>query len=166
MSRKIPSDAFERYLALGVERSYEALAAQLGCTRRAVTKRAATEKWQERLREVERKARDRTDADLIDSRVEAGKRHLKLARFLQSKGVEVLSRSPIETPADAIRAIALGIDKERLILGEPTERSETSIEEITKREIATLLEIVEVPDDDGEEDDDEADDEGQQVRAV
>lgn len=163
MSRKIPSDAFERYVALGVERSYEALATQFGCSRRAVTKRAATEKWQERLREVERKARDRTDADLVDSRVEAGKRHLKLARFLQSKGVEVLSRAPIQTPADAIRAIAIGIDKERLILGEPTERNEMSIEEITKREIQTLLEVVDVPD---EEDDGDEGDAGQQVAAV
>jgi hypothetical protein len=39
---------------------------------------------------------------------------------------------------------------ELLLLGEPTERSELSVEEITKREMATLLKRVEVEDGDGE----------------
>lgn len=157
--KRIPEDAFERYAALGPNRSYDTLATEYGVSRRSITKRAAKEKWQDRLREIDRKAQESTDAKLYESRDAMNERHLKLARFMQSKGVDTLRAAPIQTAADAIKAITAGIEKERLILGEPDKRAVVSIEEVTKREIATLLEVV-------EEDDDEADDQGQEVRAV
>ncbi len=57
MSAKIPPDAFEYYLGLGPGRSYGAVAEEYGVTKRAVTKLAARENWQQRIHKIERKPR-------------------------------------------------------------------------------------------------------------
>ena len=48
MSRRIPHNAFEFYVALGLERSYARIAEHFGMTKRAVTKHAASERWSAR----------------------------------------------------------------------------------------------------------------------
>ena len=57
MSAKIPGDAFAHYVSLGPGRSYAAVAEKYDVTKRAVTKLAARENWQQRIHEIERKAR-------------------------------------------------------------------------------------------------------------
>ena len=69
MAAKIPPDAFEYYLGLGPGRSYGAVAEKYDVTKRAVTKLAAREKWQERILEIERKARRASDDKAAESTV-------------------------------------------------------------------------------------------------
>ena len=167
MNRKLPEDAFDFYFSLGPGRSYDAVAKKFGVSKRSVTTLAAKEDWQGRLASLHQRARERSDAKAIETLEQMSERHIKALQFVFARGIETLRATAMESAADAVRAILSAIKHERLVRGEATERTEgNSLEEITKREIATLLEIVEVPDDDGEEDDDEADDEGQQVRAV
>jgi len=75
----------------------------------------------------------------VDALREVTERHLKVLRYIQGKAIETLKSTPLESAMDAVRAYGLAVDKERLLLGEPTERTVTSIEEVTKREIAALL---------------------------
>lgn len=156
MSRKLGPDAFSFYVALGPERSHLAVARHFGVSKRTVTSTATRENWRERLADAEAKARKVTDEKAVDTLAEMNTRHLKVAKFLQSKGIETLKNTPISNAADAVRAIAIGLEKERLVRGEPTERTEAAIAEVIKKEVATLLEIVEDDEDDGEAPDQQA----------
>ncbi len=138
MSGRIPPNAFEYYVALGPGRSYRAVAERFGVSKRAVTKHATKENWPTRLAQVEEDARQRSDERAADALQEMNERHLKIAKALQGRALEALSKAPLESTRDVIRALDLGVRQERLIRGEPTERS-ASVEEVTKREIATLL---------------------------
>lgn len=159
MNRKLSEAAFSYYVALGPERSHLAVAKQFGVSKRTVASAAKRENWRERLADAEAKARKVSDDMAVDTLAEMNTRHLKVAKFVQSKGIEGLRSMPITNPADALRAIAIGLEKERLIRGEPTERTEAAIVEVIKKEVATLLEVVE-----DDEPDDEAPD--QQAQAV
>ena len=53
MTRKLPPNAFEAYLALGEQRAYSTIAKQFGVSKRCVTKRAAQEGWTERIKKIE-----------------------------------------------------------------------------------------------------------------
>lgn len=112
MNRKIPPEAFDFYARLGVGRSYEEVAKHFGVARSSVAARAARDRWQERLEELERKAKEeleqRTLADLVAMR----DRHAKLGRLMQSQGANSLIKAPVLKPADALRAITNGIDEE------------------------------------------------------
>jgi len=138
VSARIPTNAFEYYVALGPGRSYRAVADRFGITKRAVAKHATKEGWPARLVRIEEDARKKSDARAADALEEMNDRHLKIAKALQARALESLTRMPLEASRDVIRALELGVRQERLIRGEPTER-EASIEEITRREIATLL---------------------------
>jgi hypothetical protein len=139
VNRKIPPDAFEQYFSLGPERSYEALAKSCGVSKRAVSKLATKERWQERLRELERKARERSDEKVLETLEDMSARHLKVLRFIQNKAIEALKSMPLDSAMEAVRAYHVSVEKERLIRGEPSDRTEMSLEEITKREMRTLL---------------------------
>jgi transposase len=139
MNRKIPPDAFSHYFSLGPGRSYQAVAEHYGVSRRAVSNLADREGWQQRLADLERKARDKVDEKAVESLEEMNTRHLKVMRFIQGKAIEALKAMPIDSAMDAVRAYGITLDKERLIRGEPNERGELSIEEITKRELNAWL---------------------------
>lgn len=139
MKRRIPENAFEIYQGLGAARSYETLAERFGVSKRAVVKAAARERWQERLDAIQEKARERSDERSVDTLREITERHLKVLRYIQGRAIETLKSTPLESAMDAVRAYGLAVDKERMLLGEPTERTAVSLEEVTKREIATLL---------------------------
>ena len=138
MNRKIPPDAFAYYVSLGPGRSYEAVARQFGVSKRGVALYAKRENWQARLAEQERKAREAADQKALETLEAMNDRHLKTAKFLQSKGITALQNMAIDNPTSAVRAVIAGLEKERLIRGEPTERTE-NIEAIVKREYATLF---------------------------
>ena len=81
MRRKIPHDAFDFYVGLGVGRSYQAVAEQFGASKGAVTARAAKEDWQGRLAKIEREARSKADEKAVESLEQVNERHLKIARI-------------------------------------------------------------------------------------
>ena len=55
------------------------------------------------------------------------------------KALTALRTLPIDKAADVNRALELGVKQERLIHGEPSERSEMTVEEVTKREMERWL---------------------------
>jgi hypothetical protein len=121
--RKIPEDAFFLYQSLGVERSYQAVANHLGVTKRAVTKRAGKERWQERLREIEAKVRQETLEATADQQ-------LQCLRAIQTKALQALEHLKFESARDALDALELAIHGERMILGEPSAITAVTIEHV------------------------------------
>lgn len=101
MARKIPADAFRYYVGLGAKRSYEAVARRYGISKRAVTKRAAQERWQEQLASLERE----------------NEQQLQILREVQAKALRALLAHPLTNAMDAVHALEIGITLERLICG-------------------------------------------------
>jgi len=141
MTQRIPPDSFDFYVALGPQRSYQAVAEHYGVSKRAVTKHASKEEWAERLEKIEAEAREKSDQRLVETIEETRSRHLKTLRVIHARALVALKQYPLTSGMDAIRAAELAIKLERLILGDPSERSSLTIEEITRREIQALLEV-------------------------
>ena len=114
--RKIPPDALTHYLSLGPGRSYQKVAEKYGVTKRAVTKLAAKERWQEKVSEIERSAREAAEEQAKSEYEVAYKRHMKALRMVFAKGVQALNGMAIDTPADAMKAIQMSIREERVEL--------------------------------------------------
>ena len=142
MNRKLPEDLFERYVALGPKRTYAALAEEFGATRRAVAKRAAKEGWSDRLQQIESQARERSDAQMVDAISEMRARHLKTLRAVNARVLSALQQFSLTNGMEAIRGAEIAIKLERLIAGEPGERSELNVQEVTRTEIRALLAAV------------------------
>ena len=136
---KVPPAAFSYYVALGSERSYQKVAERYGVDKRTVTRHAAKDQWAERLEEAERIAQAESEEQAVDILREMNERHLRIAKALQGRALEALRALPIGKAADVIRALELGVKQERLIQGEPSERSEMTVEETTKREMQRWL---------------------------
>lgn len=147
MPQKIPPEAFNYYVALGPDRSYRAVAEHFGVSKRGVTKRAAAENWAERLEKIEAEAREKSDKRLAETVEEMRTRHLKTLRAMSSRALSALKQYPLTSGMDAMRSAELVIKLERLVVGEPSERTAMSVEETTRREIHNLL-IVEEDDED------------------
>ena len=133
MNKKIGSDAFAFYASLGTDRSYEAVAQKYGVTKRAVTDLAGKENWQKRLSKIEREAQEKTDRRVAETLEQMNDRHLKVLKFIQNRSIEALKTMPLESAMEAVRAYTLSLDKERVIRGEPSERSALSVEDIRQR---------------------------------
>ncbi len=134
MSNRIPGDAFEAYFALGIDRSYQTIADRYGVSKTAVVKCANREGWQERIRDREAKARATADKEAVEGLEAINRRHLKAVRVVQAKALEALRSKPLKTAMEAVRALDLAIKQERLVVGEPTDRSVVSVEEAIRRE--------------------------------
>jgi hypothetical protein len=138
MTHKLPREAFEFYLELGVDRSYRAVAEHFGVTKVAVVNRARTERWQERLRNLERQSRERSERKTLDEMDAVRERQLKAARYVQSRALEAMRALPAEKGAKLAAALNIGWKHELLLLGEPTER-QANVEELIKREYAEWM---------------------------
>ena len=136
---RIPPESFDFYVRLGPTRSYAQVAAHYGVHKRSITKFATRHGWARRLLEVETKARERSETSLVDAVDEMNQRHLKVAKLLQAKALQALQSMPIDTAMGAVRALDIGVKQERLVLGEPTDRSAVAVEDIIKREAARWL---------------------------
>jgi hypothetical protein len=153
--RKIPQDAFELYLAMGPGRSYQALARQLSVSKQAVTKLAGREAWQDRLEEIESRARTESDQHVVGVLAEMNERHLKVLRVVQGKALEALKEKPLRSGMDAVRALEMSIRHERVIRGEPSDRAELDVETVTRREMRRWMQVIDdeagegVPGEDG-----------------
>jgi hypothetical protein len=148
--RKIPHDAFYHYVGLGPARSYQRVAEHYGVTKRAVVNVAAREGWQEQAAELERKARQRANDRAEESLEAMTGRHLKSLRVVQAKALEALKAMPLDSAIAAVRALDTGIRQERVIRGEPGERSAVSLEETIRREYERWMDVA-GDDEDGEE---------------
>ncbi len=131
---RIPTDAFDCYFALGAGRSYQAVADKFGVTKRAITKCAAREGWQQRLGDLERKARERSDDKIVESLDAMNHRHLRMWQIVQGRALETLKSFPLKDAMSAVRALDTSVKGERIARGEPGERGEVSIESIVRRE--------------------------------
>lgn len=117
---KIPDDAFVRYAMMGPGRSYRALATELRVSKRAVVNRASSERWQEKLQQLEAGARTEALQRLQEEYAAVLDRHLRAARAIQGKALEALRSKPIETARDAVWALTLAQREERELLGPPS----------------------------------------------
>lgn len=130
MRRKLPpEDAFQFYVELGLERSYRAVAEHYGASKGAVTALAGRENWQNRLAKVEAEARAKSNEKAVETLEQVNDRHLRIARSLQARALEALRGMSLDDAKDVIRALDLGVKQERLILGEPSERHQISVQE-------------------------------------
>ena len=148
---RIPAHAFEAYVAAGPNRSYSALAEQLGVSKTAITRKATAEGWQHKLDEIERKAQARVEAKAVDEMEAVKLRQLQTVRLLQSRALQCLKDQPPEVGIRAASAISIALKHELLLLGEPTERT-SNVEELIKRETRELLRVVEDDDEPAERD--------------
>ncbi len=131
---KIPPDAFTFYFGLGSDRSYQAVADRYGVSKRSVTKLAVQENWQDRVATLGRKARENSDQRILETLEDMNERHLKTLRVIQGKALETLKAMPLASAMEAVRALDMSIGKERIIRGEPSDRTAVSVEETIKRE--------------------------------
>lgn len=140
MTGKIPKDAFQFYVSLGPDRSYQRVAQEYGISKRAVTRHAAKEAWQGRLSRIEEEARKRGDEGLVETIEEMNERHFKLLRVVQGKAIETLRAMPLNSAMDAVRALDIVLRQERIIRGEPTDRTAVTVEDTIRREYERWLE--------------------------
>ena len=133
MNRKLPPEAFDHYLELGVDRSYQAVAERYGVSKVAVVQRAKRDRWQERLRELEKKAREQADKKAVETLEAVRERQLKAARIVQARALEAMRILPPERAIKAAAALQIAWKHELLLLGEPTERT-ANMEEVVRRE--------------------------------
>jgi len=134
VAKKIPTDAFDFYLGLGPQRSYTAVAANYGVSKRAVTSLAGREQWQERLSTIERAAREKSDTKAVETLEEMNTKHLKALSFVLGKAIEALRSLPLDKAIDAVRAVEMVLKQERISRGEPGERTALDLAEVVKRE--------------------------------
>ncbi len=153
MTRKIPPDAFSYYVGLGLDRSYQALADHYGVSKQAIVKAAKRERWQERLLEIERKAQEGADQRAVDNLEAMNGRHLKTLQAIQARALEALKTMPLASAMEAVRALDMCITKERLVRGEPSDRTAVSVEDAIRREYDRWM----VPNDPNGEDADAGD---------
>ena len=109
MANKIPPDAFHFYLGLGPERSYQAVADRCGVSKRAVTKLATRERWQDRVVELEAKARAGAEQKALESLEAMNLRHLRSLKIVQGKALEALRSMPLSTAMEAVRSLDMAI---------------------------------------------------------
>ena len=142
MKSRIPADAFERYVAMGLEqRSYQALADALGVSKCAIVKCAKREGWTERLNKIEADARDISDRKLTETIAAMHERHANTLKLIHVKAVEALRDIPFDSTADAVKACEMVIRSERVMAGEAAKRGEENIAEIMKREMHLFLKV-------------------------
>ena len=140
MARKIPTDAYEYYFSQGPSRSYEAVAEHYGVSKRAVTQLAKREDWQGRLRAAEIKAKQATDLKVAETLEAMRERHLKVYQAIQRKALEALRAAPLDTAIQAVRALSIALDGERLLRGGPDGKATgAELEAIIRREYETIM---------------------------
>ena len=148
--------AFERYWRLGPERSIERLHAAMEAEAKAPSLRtlygwSSRYRWQDRVADLERRARAADDEARIQAIREMQERQAKEGLLLQQRGTQWLAQINDEqaSPEAAIRAVVEGARLERLARGEATERTEIQnvpdprLEQLNDQELDRLVELAE-----------------------
>lgn len=144
MNRKIPPEAFAFYVSLGQRRSYEAVAAKFGVTKRGIVKHAEREHWQERLASTEKTVREKSEKQTVESLASMQGRHLKTLNAVLGRALEALRSMPLETSMEAVRAIEMVLRQERAIRMDGDE-SFAALEQRIRGELEFVLVGVEAP---------------------
>lgn len=139
MARRLPDDAFGFYVGLGSARSYAAVADRYGVAKKTVTRAAVAQRWQERLADAEAKARENTQKRIVETLEDVNDRHLKMLRAVQTRALEALRTMPLRTAADAVRALHDSIKTERVVIGEPGDRTAVSVEDAIREQYARWM---------------------------
>ncbi len=134
MIKKLPPEAFSYYAGLGIGRSYRAVAKHFGVSKQSVTKLAVRENWQKRLEAIEHKVKKGADQRTAESLEVMNDRHLRTLQAIQRKALEALKAMPLATAMEAVRALDMSIAKERLVRGEPSDRTEIAVEDVIRKE--------------------------------
>ena len=134
MAGRIPPDAFDFYFSLGPKRSYEAVGEKYGVSKRSVVKRALRDGWQRRVAEIEAKAQAKATERAVETLEEVKFRHLKTFRAVGLRALESLKGLHFESALDVVKALEIAARQERLALGEPSDRTAITMEEVIKRE--------------------------------
>lgn len=109
-------EAFEVYFQC---RNTSEVARQFGVTPTAVNHWAIAFAWDERAEARALEAVRRTETAAIEELQKRLDDHRRAGELLRRRGVEHLAKQPIETTRDAITAIKVGIELERLSVGLP-----------------------------------------------
>lgn len=136
MVNRLPPEAFSFYVSLGPDRAYQSVAAKFGVSKTTVANHAKAENWQARVEEIERKAREQTDAHAVETVEAMNSRHLKMVKVIQAKALETLRQMPLSSALAAARALEASVKLERTIRGEPSDRTAVGIEDTVRREYA------------------------------
>lgn len=139
MRSRIPSEAFEYYVGLGATRSYEAVAKKYAVSKTAVVNLANREDWQAKLARVEHAAKQRGEERAVETIDAMNDRHLRVMQVIQKKALEALKAMSLDTAIEAVRALDIAVRQERLIRGEPSERTELTTESIIRREFDSWM---------------------------
>jgi transposase-like protein len=139
MSRRLGPDAFDRYVALGPDRSYTEIARHFGVSKRSVTRAAAREQWQERLRAAEDKARAESEKKAVETLEAMRDRHLRMLKAVQGRAVQALQSMPLETASAAVKALLASLAQERLLRDDGAAAGADDVEAIVRREYALFL---------------------------
>lgn len=139
MRKRIPENAFEYYVALGPERSYQLCANHFGVLKRSICKLAKRQGWSARLAAIEADVQARVDAKLADEMEEMRLRHRKLLKAVSIRAAKALAEIPLATGMEGVRAAEIAVKLERLLAGQASERTELSVAEVTRREMRNLL---------------------------
>lgn len=157
---KVPDDAFDVYVNMGQGRSYQALAQKYGVDKRTIVRIARREDWKRRLMKIQNDVRRETDRKLVRDLHAVRERHVQQSRFVQGLLLKAMKEAPPREAARMVGPLSLAWRHEMFILGNPEERQATTIEEVTRQEIQTLLVVV------GSDEDDESGDEVEELGPV
>ena len=152
MTGRIGEDAFEFYVGLGPNRSYEAVAEHYDVNKRSVTRCAKREEWTQRLTDVQRTAREKSDQRLADTIEDMRSRHLTTLKAMHARALTALRQFPLNTGMEAMKAAEMVIKLERLVAGEASDRTAISVEEVTKRELDRWVSLRQPENGEGEDD--------------
>lgn len=130
---------FQAYVGMGPSRSYQRVADQFGWSKPCVTRTAMKGEWLKRLREIEAEARHEADKKMMEARVEAHERHIKLAKLIQTRAVQGLQAHQFDNARDASRALVDGVKLERTSLGESNDNHHVSVQAVTRREVESFV---------------------------
>ena len=119
MKRKLPPDAFQYYLGLGVGRSYQAVGDYYGASKRAVMKVARKEHWQDQLARAEAEMRKRVQERAVETITDVNVRHLKTLKAVEAKALKSLTTLPHNNAGDAARTLLAALAQERGIYEAP-----------------------------------------------
>lgn len=139
MSARLPNDAFALYVSMGLDRSYQRVAAAFGVSKRSVVKAALRENWTGRLKQIEARSQAKLDERLADEIAEVSERHRKMLRAMAGRAARAIQEFPLTSGMEGIRAAEVVIRLERILAGESSERESAVIEKTTRQEIDRLL---------------------------
>jgi len=88
-------------------------------------------KWDKKIIERNEKTDEILKVRIAEASAEMTERHLKAAKKCVERGLENLEQKALVKPRDAIAAIKVGVDVERITRGEVTERVDTGGSTVT-----------------------------------